>query len=401
MNILVCNVGSTSLKFKLYEMPAQTALASGKIERVGDMVNAIFHYENSNSRFSVTKEKQSIPSYTDGINLFLEYLTGAKSGVIDSIEQLDGIGFKTVLAKGYYGVHLLDEAVLTGMDEYLNIAPVHNSCYLEAINQCRSLLPKTPLVGVFETEFHTTVKLDRKLYGVPYEWYEQYGIQRFGYHGASHRYIAESITQRCESSRFKLISCHLGGSCSICAIENGESVDTSFGFSLQTGVMHANRVGDMDAYIIPFLLNQGMSLDEILKGLDQDGGMLGISGVSNDVRFISEQAATNERAALSLNMFCNDVLRYIGSYYVELGGLDHLAFTGGIGENSIQIRESICRKLAILGVKLDDNANRSIPSNGVISKSDSRVTVHVIPADEESVVARKSYQCLQENGLSG
>ena len=396
MNILVCNVGSTSLKFKLYHMPSQEPLATARVERVGDRKNAIFHYENSCTGYRITREQQDIPGYTAGIQLFFQYLTGLSAPVIDSIEQIDAIGFKTVLAKGFYGVHLLDEAVLAGMDAYMNIAPVHNSCYLEAIRQCRLLLPNTPLIGVFETEFHRSIPLERKLYGLPYEWYKQYGVQRFGYHGASHRYIAESIAQRCGGGEFKLISCHLGGSSSLCAIENGLSIDTSFGFSLQTGVMHANRVGDMDAYIIPFLLDQGMSLPEILQGMDQNGGMLGISGVSNDLRFITEQAGTNERAALAISMFCNDVTRYIGSYYVELGGLDHLVFTGGIGENSDLVRETVCGKLTVLGVDLDEEANRRLPADGIISKPDSGVKVHVIPADEESVVARKTYQYLTE-----
>ena len=394
-NILVCNVGSTSLKFKLYAMPSQAPLAAGRVERVGDRENAIFHYENASAGYRVKLEQQSIPTYTDGINLFVQYLTESAGAAIDSIERLDGIGFKTVLAKGYYGVHLLDDAVLAGMRDYLNIAPVHNTCYLEAIHQCKSLLPSTPLVGVFETEFHTTIPLERKLYGVPYAWYEKYGVQKFGYHGASHRYIAEHVAERCAGEPYKLVSCHLGGSSSICAIENGQSVDTSFGFSLQTGVMHANRVGDMDAYIIPFLLDQGLSMGEILQGLDQEGGMLGISGVSNDLRFITEQAETNERAALAIAMFCNDVARYIGAFHVQLGGLGHLAFAGGIGENSVPVRERVCRKLAVLGVELDDEANQHIPDDGIISKAGSAVKVYVVPTDEEAVVARKTYQLLE------
>ena len=396
MDILVCNVGSTSLKFKLYTMPTLTPLATGRVERVGDRETAIFHYENVQTGYHITLEHQDIPSYTAGISLFFRYLTSAPSAAIDHIGLIEGIGFKTVLAKGFYGVHRLDEAVLEGMLAYMNIAPVHNRCYLEAINECKALLPETPLVGVFETEFHMTIPLERKLYGIPYSWYERFGIQRFGYHGASHRYIAETIAERHGDDRFKLVSCHLGGSSSLCAVENGMSMDCSFGFSLQTGIMHANRVGDMDAYIIPFLLDQGLTLEEILQGLDQEGGMLGISGISNDLRFIEAQTATNDRAGLAISMFCHDVVRYIGAYYVQLSGLDHLAFTGGIGENSDLVRGDVCGKLGILGVELDEEANRKLPESGVISTPDSRVVVHVIPADEESVVARKTYQCLNE-----
>jgi len=394
MIILICNVGSTSLKFKLYQMPEEIKLATGKVERVGDRSNAIFSFENTNTGFKETLEKLDMPTYTDGIKLFIQYLTKSEGAAIDSIDLVDGIGFKTVLSKGFYGVHLLDEAVLSGMEEYLDIAPVHNSCYLEAIREFRSLLPEKALVGVFETEFHTTIPLERKLYGIPYEWYEQYGIQRFGYHGASHRYISEWINERYGKS--KIISCHLGGSCSICAIEDGRSIDTSFGFSLQTGVLHANRVGDLDAYIIPFLMNRGFTMEDILSGLDNKGGLLGISGVSNDMRFLMEQVEKNDRAALAVAMFCNDIVRYAGAFYAQLGGLDHLVFTGGIGENQSDIRAEICKRLAVLGVELDEEANRNLKTDNVISKQGSKVMVHIIATDEEAIVVRKTYQHLTE-----
>jgi acetate kinase len=392
MNILVCNVGSTSLKFKLFKMPDEITLAVGKVERVGDRENAIFSYENPATGFSVKRENIGIPSYTDGINLFLHHLIESEGAVIDRVDRLDGIGFKTVLSKDFYGVHLLDDAVLSGMEAYLDIAPVHNSCYLEAIRQFRSLLPNTALVGVFETEFHTTIPLERKLYGIPYEWYEKFGIQRFGYHGASHRYISEYIEQRHGVS--KIISCHLGGSCSLCAIEDGKSIDTTFGFSLQTGILHANRVGDVDAYVIPFLLNRGFSMEDIMAGMDKSGGLLGISGVSNDMRFIEDAVDQNERAALAVAMFCNDIVRYIGAFHVQLGGLERLVFTGGIGENNRNVRAAVCQKLAVLGVELDEDAN--LRNADIISKPGSRVAVHVVAADEEAVVVRKTFQHLQE-----
>ena len=375
-------------------MPEQIVLATSKVERVGDRSEAIFSFENTKTGFKVKHEKLDIPTYTDGINLFIQHLTESEGSAIDSIDLVDGIGFKTVLSKGFYGVHLLDETVLSGMEEYLDIAPVHNSCYLEAIREFRSLLPETALVGVFETEFHTTIPLERKLYGIPYEWYEKYGIQRFGYHGASHRYISECIGERYGAS--KIISCHLGGSCSICAIEDGRSVDTSFGFSLQTGVLHANRVGDLDAYIIPFLLNRGFTIEEILSGLDNRGGLLGISGVSNDMRFLMEQIDTNDRVALAVAMFRNDVVRYAGAFYAQLGGLDHLVFTGGIGENDSALRADVCGRLAVLGVELDEDANRNLKTDSVISKKDSKVMVHIIATDEEAIVVRKTYQLLTE-----
>lgn len=391
MKLLVSNVGSTSLKFKLFEMPEETVLCTGKIERVGSCDSAIFEYKNCLSGAAVRLTEQCVPGYAEGIRLFLDYMAGA-DGVIGSAEEIDSVGFKTVLSKGYYGVHELTEEVLQGMRDYLFVAPAHNAPYLEAIDSFRSILPGTAMVGVFETAFHTTIPEYRRLYAIPYEWYEKYGIKKMGYHGASHGYIAQESAKRGRAE--KVISCHLGGSCSVCAIENGKSVDTSFGFSLQTGVLHANRAGDTDSYIVPFLLNEGLSMDEIFTGLGKKGGLLGLSGVSNDLRDIENAAAQgNERAQTALDVFVCSVVRFIGMFYAELGGLDQLVFTGGIGENSAYIRERICRAVAHLGIELDTAANASC-RDGRISADDSRVTVSVIPANEELGVARQTYNCI-------
>jgi acetate kinase len=368
------------------------ALAEGKIERIGGQDDAIFHYRNCKSGFSVKLEGQSIPTYTDGIKKYLGYLTDKNDGALEDLNLLERVGFKTVLAKGYYGVHRLDAPVLAAMEEYLPIAPVHNACYLEAIQQFQKILPATPLIGVFETAFHTTIPKERRLYGIPYSWYEKYGIQRFGYHGASHGYVAGEITSRYGNDQ-KVISCHLGGSCSICAIKNGESVDNSFGFSLQTGILHANRVGELDAYVVPFLLTQGLSMDAILEGLDKNGGLKGISGVSNDLRYVREAADKgDERSKLAIEMFVDGIVRYIGSYYAFLGGLDHLVFTGGIGENDDRLRWDVCRKVSHLGILLDEIGNRQGRPKRTVSAVGSPVTVHVVPSNEELVVARKTYE---------
>lgn len=393
MYLLVCNVGSTSLKFKLFSMPDTRHLAEGKIERVGSRDDAIFHYGNRMSGFEVKRENCCVPTYTAGIQMFLSHLTDGEHGALEDVKLLERVGFKTALAKGYYGVHPLTGPVLAAMEECLPIAPVHNVCYLEAIRQFQRLLPGVPLVGVFETAFHITIPLERRLYGLPYEWYETYGIQRIGYHGASHAYVAAAIAEREEKSS-RIISCHLGGSCSISAIRDGESVDNSFGFSLQTGLPHANRVGDMDAYILPFLRGQGLSEEEIMAGLEKEGGLKGISGVSGDLRHIEAAAAGgNRRAQLAIDLFADAVVRYTGSAYAVLGGLDHLVFTGGIGENDFIVRDKVCGKLGHLGVVLDESANKAGPPRRRISASGSPVGVHIIPANEELVVARKTYEC--------
>lgn len=389
MKVLAANVGSTSLKFKLFEMPEETALCEAKIERVGNRDKAIFAYGSIVTGKHYRLEGQCIPDYTTGIRMFLEALVSGEYGVIKSAGDIDRIGFKTVLSKGFYGVHELTDAVMDGMRDYLFIAPVHNAAYLEAIGQFNNLLPDVPKIGVFETAFHTTIPIERRIYGVPYEWYEKYGLMRMGYHGASHGYIAQESCAYGKAGR--VISCHLGGSCSVCAIQDGRSVDTSFGFSLQSGLIHANRTGDADPYMIPFLKSEGLSAEEIEDGLSKHGGLLGISGVSNDMRDLQSAAESgNERARLAVDAFVSGIIKQIGAFYAELGGLDQLVFTGGIGEHSAFVRNAVCSQLRHLGIELDEEKNSASESVGVVSAAGSAVLVTVVPANEELGVARKT-----------
>ncbi len=389
MKVLAANVGSTSLKFKLFEMPEEAALCEAKIERVGSRDKAIFAYGSLVTGKHYRLEGQCIPDYTTGIRMFLEALVSGEYGVIKSVGEIDRIGFKTVLSKGFYGVHELTDAVMDGMRDYLFIAPVHNAAYLEAIGQFNNLLPDVPKIGVFETAFHTTIPIERRIYGVPYEWYEKYGLMRMGYHGASHGYIAQESCAYGKAGR--VISCHLGGSCSVCAIQDGRSVDTSFGFSLQSGLIHANRTGDADPYMIPFLKSEGLSAEEIEDGLSKHGGLLGISGVSNDMRDLQSAAESgNERARLAVDAFVSGIIKQIGAFYAELGGLDQLVFTGGIGEHSAFVRNAVCSQLRHLGIEIDEKKNSASESVGVVSAAGSAVLVTVVPANEELGVARKT-----------
>ena len=389
MKVLAANVGSTSLKFKLFEMPEETALCEAKIERVGSRDKAIFAYGSLVTGKHYRLEGQCIPDYTTGIRMFLDALVSGEYGVIKSAGEIDRIGFKTVLSKGFYGVHELTDAVMDGMRDYLFIAPVHNAAYLEAVGQFNNLLPDVPKIGVFETAFHTTIPIERRIYGVPYEWYEKYGLMRMGYHGASHGYIAQESCAYGKAGR--VISCHLGGSCSVCAIQDGRSVDTSFGFSLQSGLIHANRTGDADPYMIPFLQSEGLSAEEIEDGLSKHGGLLGISGVSNDMRDLQSAAESgNERARLAVDAFVSGIIKQIGAFYAELGGLDQLVFTGGIGEHSAFVRNAVCSQLRHLGIELDEEKNSASESVGVVSAAGSAVLVTVVPANEELGVARET-----------
>ena len=390
MKVLVSNVGSTSLKFKLFEMPAEAVLCEGKVERVGSTADAIFTYRNADAGFSVTEEGLSIPTYTEGIQRFLRHMTDKDHGAVADIRQIAAVGFKTVLSKGHYGDHELTEEVLQGMRDYLVVAPAHNGPYLEAIGQFQKLLPEARMVGAFETAFHTTIPLENRLYPVPYEWYEKYGVMKMGYHGASHSFVAS------QAGGGKVISCHLGGSCSLCAMDNGKSIDSSFGFSLQTGIPHSTRVGDADMFLIPFMESQGMDREEIYRQLSKNSGLLGISGVSGDYRHVQEaMEAGNERAALAIDVFIVSLVRTIGAFYAELGGLDTLVFTGGIGEHSPLVRERVCARLSHLGIRLDgDKIAADAP---VISESDSPVRVLVIPANEELGVARRTVAYMEQH----
>ena len=384
MKILICNAGSTSLKFKLWDMPALTVLAEGKVERVGS-TDAIFHYLNGG--FAIRQSNLSIPDYTAGIQRFLDALSAPEDGAVASLSEIDAVGFKTVLARGFYGVHVLTEEVKEGMRAFFTVAPAHNGPYLEAIAVFEKLLPDTPRVGVFETAFHRTIPMARRIFPVPYEWYERYGVMRMGYHGASHGYIAQKL-----SNKRRVISCHLGGSASICAILDGKSMDNSFGFSLQMGIPHASRTGDVDAYLVPFLLEQGLTLAEIYDGLGKNGGLKGISGTSGDIRDVDAAIrAGSERAKLALDILATHIIRYVGAYAMELGGVDAIAFTGGIGENYAPLRRAVLEAMGFMGMVIDDEANEHGTGERLISAPQSAIEAHVIPANEELMVVRSTY----------
>lgn len=393
MKILICNVGSTSLKFKLYDMPACTVLSQGKVERVGSEDDAIFQYENLLTGKAVAEEKIAIPNYRFGIEKYLNWLTDEKDGVLTAISDIERVGYKTTLSKGHFGTHELTDEVIAGMHDWLPLAMLHNTGYIQAIEVMREVLPDAIFLGCFETGFHRDIPLARRLYGVPYEWYEKYSVQRLGYHSASHGYIADVLNEMSEGKPYKAISCHLGGSSSVCAIENGKSIDTSFGMSLQSGLIHATRVGDMDCDLFEFLRHEGLTDAEIHEGFEKKGGLLGLSGISSDLRYIEEEAAAgNERAKLAMDVFVNGIVHFIGSFYVDLGGLDYLIFTAGIGENSDTLRRMVCEKLGVLGVVLDASKNSGHRGSGDLTAADSRVRVLVIPTNEELGIARRTYE---------
>ncbi len=363
MNILVPNLGSTSLKYQLIEMPSERTLARGRLERVADYRAAI-------------------------------------GGIDTGGAVIGAVAFKAVLAgPRYCGTFVIDDDLIAAMEEYLPASPAHNAIYLAGIRAFREALPGVPLVAAFEPEFHATMPEYAVRYGVPAEWREKYGVRRYGFHGASHEYVAgraPEILGR-PGDGLRLVSCHLGGSSSLCAILGGRSVDTTMGFSPQSGLENATRHGELDAFAVLYMMQRtGWSVAEVTPQLAKAGGLAGLSGVAGgDVRDLEKAAAEGNRdAALALDVFTYQVRKAIGAYAVAMGGLDAIAFTGGIGENSPRLRAACCAKLEFLGVKIDPARNDAGTGDRIISADDSKAGVVVLATNEELIVARRAFCCL-------
>jgi acetate kinase len=369
MLVLVANLGSTSFKFKLLDMDAGgDVLAKGGYERIG-------------------QPGSPYASHADVIDVILKELP----------RRPDAIGFKAVHGGPISGAVRVTDEVIAIQEQFADVAPAHNPPYIAAMRAFREKMPQTPQVAAFETAFHQTIPLSRQVYAIPHEWTEKLGIRRYGFHGASHRYIATRVKELVPEAR-RIISCHLGGSCSVTAIENGKSVANSFGMTAQSGVFHCNRVGDFDAFALQKLLKGGVSLDEIFKKLGKEGGLLGMSGVSPDMRDVEKAAAEgNARAKLAVDAFVESVRGFIGQYLVALGGCDVLAFTGGIGENGVAIRQAICHGMEWAGIALDSAKNQVRGKEEKISKVESDVQIWIVPTNEELIVARQTVAVLRAN----
>jgi acetate kinase len=369
MLVLVANLGSTSFKFKLLDMDAGgDVLAQGGYERIG-------------------QAGSPYPTHAEVIDVILKELP----------RKPDAIGFKAVHGGPISGAVRVTDEVIAIQEQFADVAPAHNPPYIAAMRAFRAKMPGTPQVAAFETAFHQTIPLSRQVYAIPHEWTEKLGIRRYGFHGASHRYIATRVKEIVPEAR-RVISCHLGGSCSVTAIENGKSVANSFGMTAQSGVPHCNRVGDFDTFALRKLLKGGVTLEEVFTKLGKEGGMLGMSGVSPDMRDVERAAAEGDaRARLALDAFVESVRSFIGQYLVVLGGCDVLAFTGGIGENGIAIREAICRNMGWAGIELDPAKNQVRGKEERISKVESGVEVWIVPTNEELIVARQTVAVLNAN----
>jgi len=393
MKILVANLGSTSFKYRLFDMADERQLARGGVERIGSPESPCFVEIDGKK----TELKAKVPEHAAAVRKCLEQLTDPNTGCLKNAREVAAIGFKAVHGGRVSGVERVTPDVLAAMEEMSLVAPAHNPPYIKAMRLLAEKLPEIPLVAAFETGFHATIDDRLRYYPVPYEWAEKLQIKRWGFHGASHRYIAQRTSQLLGRYDLRIISCHLGGSNSLCAIRGQQSVATSMGMSPQTGLPHNNRVGDFDPFAIPLIMQaEGLSLHQVLDTLAERSGLLGLSGISGDIRDLEEAAAQGKaRAKLALDVFVAEIRRHLGGMLMELGGVDVIVFTGGIGENGVGIRAGVCAGLDELGVVLDPVLNAKAKGEFRVSRDGGRVQVWTVPTNEELIVARQTKHALE------
>ncbi|MFO0905942.1 MAG: acetate/propionate family kinase [Pirellulales bacterium] len=394
MKILVANLGSTSFKYRLFDMADERQLARGGIERIGAKESKVF-VEIGSYRQELTAP---VPDHAVAVRQCLEQLTDPQHGCLKDAAEVAAIGFKAVHGGRISGVQRVTPDVLAAMEAMNQVAPAHNPPYIRAMRLLAERLPEIPLVAAFETGFHATAPDYMKYYPIPFEWAEQFHVKRWGFHGASHRYIANRIADLLGREDLAVVSCHLGGSNSLCGIRGRTSVATTMGMSPQSGLPHNNRVGDFDPFAIPVIMQAtGKSLDEVLHDLAEKSGLLGLSGVSGDIRDLEEAAAQGHpRARLALDVFAAEIRRHLGGLLAELNGADVIVFTGGIGENAQHVRSAVVGNLTRLGIRLDPQRNAAAKGECRISADDSSTQIWIVPTNEELVVARQTSQLLQQ-----
>lgn len=390
MKVLVINCGSSSLKYQLIDMENEKVMAKGLAERIGISGSVLSHSPEGKDKVKI---EQEMKSHKDAVKLVLNALIDKDYGVISEMSEISAVGHRVVHAgEKYSGSVLINDDVMKALEECSSLAPLHNPPNIIGINACKALMPDVPMVAVFDTAFHQTMPDYAYTYAIPYEYYEKYGVRRYGFHGTSHRYVSMAASEILNKpyDQLKIITCHLGNGSSLTAVKNGKSVDTSMGFTPLEGMVMGTRSGDMDPAILQFLVsNTGMSIDEVTNVLNKKSGFLGISGVSSDARDLENAANEgNKRAKLALEVFYYRVRKYIGAYAAAMGGVDAIVFTAGIGENSVSTRESVCEGLEFLGIKIDKEKNNTRGKAVDVSADDAKVRVLVIPTDEELTIAR-------------
>lgn len=394
MIVLVLNCGSSSIKYQLLDMAMvdePVVKAIGVVERIGLPEGILTHKPEGGGKYKFT---EPIPNHEVGINLILDALVSRAHGVIEDVSEIQAVGHRVAHGGEYFTKSvIIDEKVKDRIGKLSDLAPLHNPAHLAGINSMEKLLPEVPQVAVFDTSFHQTMPPESFLYAIPYEYYTKHKVRRYGFHGTSHKYVAEKACEflGLDMNNSKIITCHLGNGASIAAILNGKSFDTSMGFTPVEGLIMGTRVGNLDAGALLYLMEkENLDVNGINDLINKRSGMLGISGISSDMRDIEDEAwnKKNERATLALNMYHLRVKRYIGAFAAEIGGIDALIFTGGVGENGPESREEICNGLEFMGVAFDKDANDGVRGKAtLLSKPESRVKVAIIPTNEEKVIA--------------
>lgn len=390
MKILSINAGSSSLKFSLINMEDESVIASGVFERIG--IDGSYTIKFNGEKI---KEDAKLDTHADAVNILLEKLISLN--IVASLDEIEGVGHRVVQGKDVFDKSVIvDDEVMKKLDSIKHFAPLHNPANMLGIEAFQKALPNAVNTVVFDTAFHQTMSPETYLYAVPYEWYTKYGIRKYGAHGTSHRYITEVVEETLKTDKFKLISCHIGNGASITAIKDGKCVDTSMGFTPLAGVMMGTRSGDVDPSIIPPVMEaENKNIDDIINDLNKNSGVLGLSGISSDMRDLEDAYFKgDERAILTMNKYVRRITDYIAQYYVLLGGADVIAFTAGVGENGPVVRKLVCDNLACLGVKLDEEKNNVRGKFTLISSDDSKIKVYVIPTDEELMIARDTLELI-------
>ncbi len=386
MKIMSVNAGSSSLKFSLFDMDKSNCIASGYFERVG--LDGSFYTIKYNGE--KIKEEVELPNHTVAVEVMLDRLITL--GIIKDLDEIDGIGHRIVHGYTYDHSVVITDKVIEDIKSYADFAPLHNPAHILGIEACKKALPNVPMVAVFDTAYHQTMPKENYIYPVPYNWYENYGVRKYGAHGTSHKYIAERLSEVLKTKNYKAIVCHLGSGCSLSAIKDGVCQDTSMGFTPLAGVMMGTRSGDIDPSIIPYIMEkEGLNAKEVVDMLNKKSGLLGVSRKYSDYRDIRNAISEgDEQAILANKIFVNTVVKYIANYYVELEGIDALVFTAGLGENSSPARHDIISKLKVLGITIDEEKNKTTGEEIELTGKDSKVRVFAIPTNEELMIAKET-----------
>jgi acetate kinase len=388
MKILAVNAGSSSLKFQMYEMPEEKVLISGVFERIG-IDNSFYTIKLNGEKI---RKDVELANHSVAVGFLTKELL--ENNIVDSLEEIKGVGHRTVQGADKISESvIINEYVESVIEQYKTLAPLHNPASLTGIKAFKEFMPNAIHVGVFDTAFHQTMDEEAFMYAVPYEWYKDYAVRRYGMHGTSHKFVSRRLNEILNKPESKVIVCHLGNGGSISAVVNGKCIDTSMGLTPNAGIVMGSRCGDIDASIIPYIMEvTGMSIQEVDNILNKKSGLLGISGVSSDARDVEDGSKEgNPRCILAEKLYVRKVVEYIAKYYVEMEGCDGIAFTAGLGENSIKTRKDIMDKLSVLGVKCDDDANNVRGKEQLISAKDSKIPCYVIPTNEELMIARDTY----------